>query len=154
MKFKNIAITLSVATVLGVGMIGTVTAKASDDFQTLAVNEENTSDDNYLEGYWCENNSNMNLTEEQKQLFDKGYNELTGEEKIFFDQYHGKSKRNLSEEELNRYYEIHDKAFKYLGTEFSDACNRRRENMMERRGSCGNGQGNRGFQGRGNGINK
>lgn len=153
MKFKNIAITLSIATILGVGMLGTVTARASDDFQdSTAVNESN-SNNNYLNGYWCENNPNIKLTEEQKQLFDKGYNELTNEEKSFFDQYHGKSKRNLSEDELNKYYEIHNKAFKYLGNEFIEDCNNKRENMMNRRGNCGNGQGNRGFQGNKNKFN-
>ncbi|MGG5462128.1 hypothetical protein [Clostridium sp. B9] len=148
MKIKKIALTFSLATVLGVGIFGAVTAKASDEFQETTNNTQIESNS----GYWCENNPNMNLSEEQQQLLDKGYNELTEDEKAFFDQYHGKSKRDLSEEDLNKYYEIHDKAFKYLGEETSEFCNERR---AMRGNGCGNGQGMRRGNGQGrNSINK
>ena len=139
---KKSLIALGVVSLLGLGMF-TTDASASDqstDSQIIsgADNQENNRQ---------RNNMCRNLTEEQKALIEKGYNELTQEEKDIYDKYHGQPKRDLSEEQLNEYYKIQDKVHKYMGEEFIAQMKEIREqrkihrqerqnNQGQRKGSC------------------
>lgn len=143
---KKSLIALGVVSLLGLGALTTnVSAnEQSTDSQIIvgSDNQENTRQNNRQRNNMCNN-----LTEEQKSTIEKGYNELTQEEKDIFDKYQGQSKRDLSEEQLNEYYKIQDKAHKYMDEDFIAQTKERREqrkihrqerqnNQGQRKGSC------------------
>jgi len=139
---KKSLIALGVVSLLGLGMF-TTDASASDQ----STDSQIISDSDNQENNRQRNNMCRNLTEEQKALIEKGYNELTQEEKDVYDKYHGQPKRDLSEEQLNEYYKIQDKVHKYMGEEFISQMKERREqrkihrqerqnNQGQKKGSC------------------
>jgi len=143
---KKSLIALGVVSLLGLGSF-TIDASASEqniDSKIIvgADNQENTRQNNRQRNNMC-----RNLTEEQKSLIEKGYNELTQEEKDIYDKYHGQPKRDLSEEQLNEYYKIQDKAHKYMDEDFIAQTKERREqrkiHRQERQNNQGQGKGSR-----------
>ena len=132
MKLKKIILSLSVISAIGFGSMG-----------VIANANEKSSTDNSL-SYRSQNRQECRLTDDQQKLIDKGYNELTKDEKLIFDKYYKQPKSNLSDEELNKYFEIHDKAYKYLGSDFLENMKQNRSERLNN-GHMKNGQG----QGRG-----
>lgn len=106
MKLKKTILSLSIMSVIGVGSMGVI-ANANEKVVT-----------NNKINYRQQNRQECSLTDEQQKLIEKGYNELTEDEKVIFDKYYKQSKSNLSQNELNEYFSIHDKVYKYLGDDF------------------------------------
>ena len=123
---KKSLIALGVVSLLGLGAF-TMDVSASDQNTDSKIIAETDNQENNRQHNRQRNNMCRNLTEEQKSLIEKGYNELTQEEKDIFDKYHRQPKRDLSEEQLNEYHEIQDKAYKYMGEEFIAQMKERRE---------------------------
>lgn len=146
---KKSLIALGVVSLLGLGSF-TMDVSASDqntDSKIIAGadNQENNRLQKPQRNNMCEN-----LTEEQLSLIEKGYNELTQEEKNIYDKYYRQPKRGLSEEQLDEYQKIQDKVHKYMDEDFKAQIKERRTQMKERRE---NNQGKRGRgMGRGNGY--
>lgn len=132
MKLKKIILSLSVISAIGFGSMGVI----------ANANEKSYTDNSF--SYRHQNRQECRLTDEQQKLIDKGYNELTKDEKTIFDKYYKQPKSNLSDEELNKYFEIHDKAYKYLGSDFLENMKQNRSERLNN-GHMKNGQG----QGRG-----
>ncbi|WP_419742833.1 hypothetical protein [Paraclostridium dentum] len=132
MKLKKIILSLSVISAIGFGSMGVI----------ANANEKSSTDNSF--SYRYQNRQECRLTDEQQKLIDKGYNELTKDEKTIFDKYYKQPKSNLSDEELNKYFEIHDKAYKYLGSDFLENMKQNRSERLNN-GHMKNGQG----QGRG-----
>lgn len=130
MKLKKIIVSLGVVSMIGVGLSGVI-AHASEDNSASSNTPSKVSDNTYYE-------QNCGLTYEQEKLVDKGYNELTKDEKAMFDKYYRQPKSGLSDEELSKYFEIQDKAYKYVGEDFVGQGNR--YNHMNGQGR-GEGQG-------------
>lgn len=143
---KKSLIALGVVSLLGLGTFN-ITANASEQVAKPKA-EASTSTP-------IKNRTDCKLSEEQQSLLEKGYNELTVEEKATFDKYHGESKRDLSEEQINEYFKVHDKAFKYMDDNFKAEMKEKREEKQINRENRGQhkGQGNKGNQrGQGNGA--
>lgn len=103
-------------------------------------NEKSSTDNSF--GYRYPNRQECRITDDQQNLIDKGYNELTKDEKSMFDKYYRQSKSSLSDEELNKYFEIHDKVYKYLGSDFlSNMKQHRSERLNDRHMINGQGRG-------------
>lgn len=100
---------------------------------------QKSSTDNSF-SYRYQNRQECRLTDEQQKLIDKGYNELTKDEKTIFDKYYKQPKNNLTDEELNKYFEIHDRAYKYLGSDFLENMKQNRSERLNN-GHMKNGQG-------------
>lgn len=132
MKLKKIILSLSVVSAIGFGSMGVI----------ANANEKSATDNSF--SYRYQNRQDCRLTDDQQKLIDKGYNELTKDEKTIFDKYYKQPKSNLSDEELNKYFEIHDKAYKYLGSDFLENMKQNRSERLNN-GHMKNGQG----QGRG-----
>ncbi|HSQ89488.1 hypothetical protein [Romboutsia sp.] len=137
---KKSLIALGVVSLLGLGAF-TMDVSASDqntDSKIIADadNQEDTRRNNRQRNNMC-----RNLTEEQLSLIEKGYNELTQEEKGIYDKYHRQPKRDLSEEQLNEYHKIQDKVHKYMGEEFIAQMKERREQRKIHRQQRQNNQG-------------
>lgn len=130
MKLKRVIASLGVVSMIGIGLSGVV-AHASEEGSPSSNNPSKVSDNTYYE-------RNCGLTDEQERLVDKGYNELTKDEKAIFDKYYRQPKADLSDDELSKYFEIQDKAYKYLGEDFVGQGNR--YNHMNWQGR-GEGQG-------------
>lgn len=127
---KKSLLALGIVSLLGTGLF---TANANADNIKLdniaVVSQQNNN--------FRERNKNdmcSNLTQEQKSLIKKGYNELTQEEKSMYDKYRGQSKRDLSEEQLNEYLKIQDKVHKYMDEDFKAQMKKRREERQNNRG--------------------
>lgn len=142
---KKQLIALGIASLIGIGTF-TVNASASD--QEVEVKNIETGNYNLKnQGNGCNS-----LSEDQKKLIEKGYNELTDEEKDIFNKYREQRKRNLSEEQLNEFYKIQDKVHKYMDEDFKAQVQERRELRKNNKGQgrgCGNGQGQGQGQGKG-----
>lgn len=121
MKLKKIILSLSVMSAIGVGSMGVI---ANANEKVVTNNETN---------YRQQNRQECSLTEEQQKLIEKGYNELTEDEKVIFDKYYKQSKYNLSQNELNEYFSIHDKVYKYLGDEFLENIKQERSERLNNR---------------------
>lgn len=138
---KKSLLALGIVSLLGTGLF---TANASADNanldDTAVVSQQNNNFRQRNKNDMC-----SNLTEEQKSLIEKGYNELTQEEKSMYDKYRGQSKRDLSEEQLNEYYKIQDKVHKYMDEDFKAQMKKRREERQtyreERQNNRGQGKG-------------
>lgn len=133
---KKSLLALGIVSLLGTGLF---TANANADNIKL----DNTAVVSQQNNNFRERNKNdmcSNLTQEQKSLIKKGYNELTQEEKSMYDKYRGQSKRDLSEEQLNEYLKIQDKVHKYMDEDFKAQMKKRREERQNNRGQ-GKGQG-------------
>ena len=152
---KKSLIALSVVSLLGLGVF-TIQVSASDQgdsakSDTTIENTQTFTNSNIQKDYTCTNGNLQrdyscdNLTDEQKSLIEKGYNELTQEEKDLFDKYHRQPKRDLSEDELNKYYEVSDKVHKYMDEEFKAQVKEKREakklHREEKKNNQGNGKG-------------
>lgn len=138
-------IALGIASLIGVGAF-TVNASASDS--GLEVKEEAVYQDvNGENGNYRMRNKNglcNNLSDEQKKLLEQGYNELNEDEKKALELYRGKDKRRLSEEELQEFYQIQDKLYKYMDEDFKVKVKERREFRKNNKGQgrgCGQGKG-------------
>ncbi|GAA0711252.1 hypothetical protein GCM10008904_23500 [Paraclostridium ghonii] len=118
MKLKKIILSLSVMSAIGVGSMGVI---ANANEKVVTNNETN---------YRQQNRQECSLTDEQQNLIEKGYNELTEDEKIIFDKYYKQSKSNLSQNELNECFSIHDKVYKYLGDEFLENIKQERSERL------------------------
>lgn len=143
---KKSLIALGVVSLLGVGAF-TIDASASEQSTSSKIivgadNQENNRKHNRQRNNMC-----RNLTEDQKAMIKKGYDKLTQKEKDIFDKYHRQPKRDLSEEQLNEYYKIQDKVYKYMDKEFIARMKERREqrkihrqerqnNQVQGKGSC------------------
>lgn len=151
---KKSLIALSVVSLLGLGAF-TVQANASD--QNAPSNnsiKEITNNSNRGNGSQKQkNNMCKNLTEEQQKLIEKGYSELTQEEKDMYDKYHQNHKKDLSEEELNKYYQIVDKVYKYMDEDFKSQVKERREQRKLHREEMQNNLNKGNSQGKGRGKN-
>lgn len=151
---KKSLIALSVVSLLGLGAF-TVQANASD--QNAPSNnsiKEITDNSNRGNGEQKQKNSMCNnLTEEQQKLIEKGYNELTQEEKDMYDKYHQKHKKDLSEDELNKYYQIADKVYKYMDEDFKTQVKERREQRKLHREKMQNNINKGNSHGKGRGKN-
>lgn len=139
---KKSLIALGVVSLLGLGVFTTDASASDQNTDSQIISDADNQENNRQRNNMC-----RNLTEEQKALIEKGYNELTQEEKDIYDKYHGQPKRDLSEEQLNEYYKIQDKVHKYMGEEFISQMKERREqrkihrqerqnNQGQRKGSC------------------
>jgi hypothetical protein len=139
---KKSLIALCVVSLLGLGVFTTDASASDQNTDSQIISDADNQENNRQRNNMC-----RNLTEEQKALIEKGYNELTQEEKDIYNKYHGQPKRDLSEEQLNEYYKIQDKAHKYMGEEFISQMKERREqrkihrqerqnNQGQRKGSC------------------
>lgn len=132
MKLKNLILSLGVISAIGVGSMGVI----------ANANEESDTDSSF--SYRSQNRQDCRLTEDQQKLIDKGYNELTKDEKEIFDKYYKQPKSNLSDEELNKYFEIHEKVYKYLGNDFLENMKKNRsERLNNKHMRNGQGQGRR-----------
>lgn len=130
MKLKKIILSLSVMSAIGIGSMGVI---ANANEKVVTNNETN---------YRQQNRQECSLTDEQQKLIEKGYNELTEDEKVIFDKYYKQSKYNLSQNELNEYFSIHDKVYKYLGDEFLENIKQERsERLNNKHTQNGKGQG-------------
>ncbi|MGL6104519.1 hypothetical protein [Romboutsia sp.] len=159
---RRTAIALSIISMLGVGSF-TVISNASDQGLSPqpAINENtvatNTTYTNPTNNGNCKRG--MSLTQEQKTLIEKGYNELTQVEKETLGKYRSLGKGNLSDTQLKELYTIEDKVNKYMDENFKAIVKERRENRELRKeqrnnGNCQNGQGTQNNQGKGNGQGK
>jgi hypothetical protein len=139
---KKSLIALGVVSLLGLGVFTTDASASDQNTDSQIISDTDNQENNRQRNNMC-----INLTEEQKAFIEKGYNELTQEEKDIYDKYHGQPKRDLSEEQLNEYYKIQDKVHKYMGEEFISQMKERREqrkihrqerqnNQGQRKGSC------------------
>jgi hypothetical protein len=139
---KKSLIALGVVSLLGLGVFTTDASASDQNTDSQIISDADNQENNRQRNNMC-----RNLTEEQKALIEKGYNELTQKEKDIYDKYHGQPKRDLSEEQLNEYYKIQDKVHKYMGEEFISQMKERREqrkihrqerqnNQGQRKGSC------------------
>jgi hypothetical protein len=142
MIYEKILIALGVVSLLGLGKFTTDASASDQNTDSQIISDADNQENNRQRNNMC-----RNLTEEQKALIEKGYNELTQEEKDIYDKYHGQPKRDLSEEQLNEYHKIQDKVHKYMGEEFITQMKERREqrkihrqerqnNQGQRKGSC------------------
>lgn len=134
MKIKNFVASLGIISMLGLGLTSIV-SYASDSGKVDNKNSSIVKNDTYYYNEYCR------LTDEEQKLVDKGYNELTQNEKNIFNKYYGQEKYDLSEQELNEYYKIHDKVYKYLGESYNSQSKGRQANRQFRgqgmyRGMC------------------
>ncbi|WP_250674508.1 hypothetical protein LZ906_005320 [Paraclostridium ghonii] len=121
MKLKKIILSLSVISAIGVGSMGVI---ANANEKVVTNNETN---------YRQQNRQECSLTDEQQKLIEKGYNELTEDEKVIFEKHYKQSKSNMSQNELNEYFSIHDKVYKYLGDEFLENIKQERSERLNNR---------------------
>lgn len=120
---KKQIVVLGIASLLGMGAF-TLNASASDQEKEVKSMEYVYKDIN--RGKKCNN-----LSEEQRKLLEKGYNELSDKEKESLNKYRGQC-RNLTEEELSEYYAILDKMHKYMDEDFKTEVKEKREQIKDR----------------------
>lgn len=147
------AIILSVVSMISVGAF-TMTSNASDQGVNYQPKVNETSVDNDTYSKPRDNcKGKVELTEDQKALLEKGYNELTQAEKDTLETYKTTGKRNLSEEQLKELYAIQDKVHKYMDDNFKQKVQERREQRKLRiENKDNNGQGLKKGNRQGNGA--
>ncbi|MGL4910866.1 MAG: hypothetical protein ACRC3Y_00410 [Romboutsia sp.] len=144
---KKSLIALSVVSLLGLGVF-TTQVSASDQSDGTKVDTTIKNTQICINGNPQRKDRCASLTDEQKSLIEKGYNELTQEEKDLFDKYHRQSKKDLSEVELNKYYEVCDKVHKYMDEEFKIQVKEKREEKKSHKEEMKNNQGHGKGQGK------
>lgn len=139
---KKQLIALGIASLIGIGTF-TINVSASD--QEIEI--KNIESGNY--NFTNKGNRCTNLSEDQKQLMKKGYNELTEAEKEIFSNYREQRKRDLTEAQLTEFYQLQDKVHKYMDEDFKSQVQQKREFRKSKQSQgrgCGKDQG----QGKGN----